>query len=330
MNDIINFMISNDMIIVYIVIAIAIVLALVIYIIDKGYDRRKRKHNTKELNKLVEEIEEVTGVHYENNEEVVDPMLTKIEDIPEFHEVKAQQVEKVEVKEFAQEEQKVEIQEQVPPTSAPVAPEITIETIEELDLIEENSEELNYTTIEPNQEEAQKELERLTKELEKAEEQAANNNIELTKYEEEQEENAIISMDELLERTQEITAKNEIYQYKDEGNEPISIADLELRKQTKTEPEIKELKIETNGYDEYKEEHMVKIHEAPKVVVKEEKKHLYKGFKKSPIISPIYGLKKQQDMEFENTANYEKLDKEMKKTNEFLVALKELQKKLKE
>ena len=56
-------------------------------------------------------------------------------------------------------------------------------------------------------------------------------------------------------------------------------------------------------------------------------------FKNSPIISPIFGIeginnKEANDLELENTANYEKLDQEIKKTNEFLMTLKELQSKL--
>ena len=54
-------------------------------------------------------------------------------------------------------------------------------------------------------------------------------------------------------------------------------------------------------------------------------------FKSSPVISPIFGIEKKEtveSMEFENTANYEKLDAEIKKTNEFLSRIRELQKKL--
>ena len=59
-----------------------------------------------------------------------------------------------------------------------------------------------------------------------------------------------------------------------------------------------------------------------------------KKFKSSPIISPVYGIEKKEEdlspteLELENTANYEKLDEEIKKTNEFLMTLRELQKKL--
>ena len=51
------------------------------------------------------------------------------------------------------------------------------------------------------------------------------------------------------------------------------------------------------------------------------------------MISPVYGIEHPNtssatDIELENTANYEKLDEEIRKTNEFLMTLKELQKKL--
>ena len=50
-------------------------------------------------------------------------------------------------------------------------------------------------------------------------------------------------------------------------------------------------------------------------------------YRPTPVISPIFGLEKnyKKDLELENTANYEKLDEEIKKTNEFMMTLKELQ-----
>ena len=52
----------------------------------------------------------------------------------------------------------------------------------------------------------------------------------------------------------------------------------------------------------------------------------------SPIISPIYGIeepvKKNNTLELENTANLQKFDDEIRKTNEFLNKLRELQEKL--
>ena len=56
MNELINFLTSKEIIVVYIVAAVACFLCFIVYIIDKTYYKRKRKHNTRELNKLVEEV----------------------------------------------------------------------------------------------------------------------------------------------------------------------------------------------------------------------------------------------------------------------------------
>ena len=54
MNELMDFLTSQEIIVVYIVVAIAILLCFFIYLIDKTYYKRKQRHNTKELNKLVE------------------------------------------------------------------------------------------------------------------------------------------------------------------------------------------------------------------------------------------------------------------------------------
>ena len=53
----------------------------------------------------------------------------------------------------------------------------------------------------------------------------------------------------------------------------------------------------------------------------------------SNFISPIFGLEKVnlptlEELQIENTANYDKLDQEIKKTNNFLKELHELKKNL--
>ena len=177
--------------------------------------------------------------------------------------------------------------------------------------------------------EAKEELERITNELKKLNEEEKQN-VELTKYETEQEENAIISLDELLAKGKTLVEQNEVTQYQDDGNEPISISELEERYRNKEE-NVEVLDTE----DEVKEER-------PKVSIDDflsankETVQAYQNkstYHPSPIISPIYGIEKEPvnkntTLELENTANYQKFDEEIRKTNEFLSKLKELQQKL--
>ena len=199
--------------------------------------------------------------------------------------------------------------------------------------------EITYTAIEPNPEQAQEELRKLTEELEKAEEETRN--IDLTSYEEAQERDAIISLDELLKKSKEMYANNELTQYEDEGNEPISLADLEAKmkqvaaiEQTPVEYQEPVVETITEQVVETPVQQQMILDDFNTVKVEPEKRPVYQEtykYKPSPIISPIYGIEKttqQTDLELENTANYEKLDEEIKKTNEFIMSLKDLQKHL--
>ena len=145
--------------------------------------------------------------------------------------------------------------------------------------------------------------------------------------------------------------QNELTQYADEGNEPISLQDLEIKmkKYSINEPTTVESIVEEI---ESLEDHVVEepvIIEAQPVVIEQQKLVLddfntvkvepveevqqtisnayqtTKKFKSSPVISPLYGIRPQSELELENTANYEKLDEEIKKTNDFIMTLKELQ-----
>lgn len=358
MNDLINLLTSKEIIIVYIVAGVACFLYFIIYLIDKSYYKRKQKQNTRELNKLVEDInvelqkeepsnleavetiEPVTYVEPVLVEEPVtiepivpekvEPVAVEIEQEPEkvvaVDEVK--EVEKIEdVSQKANEINNIEDTKE--------EPAVVLETLEE----PEQKEKITYTAIEPNKEEAQEELRRLTEELEKAEEETKN--IDLTSYEEAQERDAIISLDELIKKSKEMYESNELTQYEDEGNEPISLADLEKKfkeanevvNAIETEETYEEPVLIENIEESVKEEQLV-IDDFINVKVEEPKRPVYQEnvkYKPSPIISPIYGIEKEPsktDIELENTANYEKLDEEIKKTNEFLMTLRELQKHL--
>lgn len=387
MNELIEFLTSKEIIVVYIVVAVACVLCFAIYLIDKNYYKRKQRHNTKELNKLVEEVNEIIEEDYEETPvEVFDsPVLETITEEPYTAKVQpvveevieknpiVTFVEKIEEVESLDLEEPIKVEDLVLDTM--IEPVVEVESLEENieeeikeEVVEqvnkqEQQEELSYTTIEPNRQQAQAELMRLTEELEKAEQEQKN--IDLTAYEEEQEENAIISLEELVRKSKEMYEANELTQYADEGNEPISLEDLE-RRMNKVQKEIATIeepaittieeiedapqiiatviepiqeKLVLDDFNTIKldQSQEIKPEEAVVEVKTEPVKSVYqayqttKKFERSPVISPIYGIERKEtssDLELENTANYEKLDEEIKKTNEFLMTLKELQKNL--
>lgn len=376
MNELIEFLTSKEIIVVYIVAAVACALCFIIYLIDKTYYKRKQRHNTMELNKLVEEVNYTQDAPLLNNpsydvpviepvveekkaatEEVLTPITENaMEEKPSLAEptpiIADTKVEPVMIEEDIKEIESSPVESLVLDTMVEeldldASPKASEELIKEL----KPEEELSYTSVEPNRLEARQELLRLTEELEQAEQESKN--IDLTAYEEEQEENAIISLDELMKKSKELYESNEYTQYVDEGNEPISLADLE-RRMNEVQKAVTEIEdspvivetitapVESVSVGEPIEEPKMVLDDLNTITSKlevqpEPVKPLsaayssVKKFERSPVISPIYGIEKKettQDMELENTANYEKLDEEIRKTNEFLMTLRELQKNL--
>lgn len=401
MNELIEFLTSKEIIVVYIVAVVACLLCFIIYLVDKNYYKRKQRHNTKELNKLVEEVTEIvedkkTDISIETYETpvlspVVEEYVTQKETNVDSAVLTSKEInnlpEEAEITNDGKEDKEKEDKEIVyTELLEEPAPEINVEDLvlstmtdttasaeynEEPEILSVEEvisdtttpevasiqEELEYTSIEPDRQQAQEELMRLTEELEKAEQEAKT--IDLTSYEEEQEENAIISLDELMKKSKEMYASNEITQYADEGNEPISIEDLERRMQavkeditTITTPvenheqsassiveELEPVKVTLADFNTIKVTEPVEqtIDEQPTSITVESVKPLSESyqntrkFERTPVISPIYGIEKTETAEniaLENTANYDKLDEEIKKTNEFLMTLRELQKNL--
>lgn len=380
--ELVEFLTSKEIIVVYIVAAVLCLICVAVYLVEKYNVKLRQKHNTRELNKLVEELKDEV---YEENNKVVynEPVLSEInsetevleeassvvelleatgelkvsldeEDCEKVKEETIQDVKSDNVKdEVIQklEEEKV-TDEVVQKLKEEILEPIIIEEValeEELTEVEELKEkkeepELEYTSIEPDPATAREELEKITEELRKQELKKNNEvvseeveNIKLTNYEESQEENAIISLEELMKKSKEMYALNEITQYADEGNVPISLTEFEKQvgeanKDVYNEPFIiSNVVSEKEVIEELEEEKKESVKLDDFNTVKVEVKEEVKKFKSSPIISPIYGIRdevKENDLELENTANYEKLDEEIRKTNEFLMTLKELQKHL--
>lgn len=288
MKFIIDFILNNDTIIMASLFLLIIVLLLIVVIMD-AVNRRKNSKNAKLV--LKDENNNITDVFKENLSEEVD--LSKTKDLGEY--------------------------------TTSLDNDSKNSDITEIKYVDEDDEELEKTK-------AQLELKNLKEELLKAElkektaaekavmigdeeEQIPTIEDSIDQFELSQEENAIISLDQFNKVSDKIYNDNEITQYKDEGNEPISIQELE-KLYNSNETVIKD-DINTDVKEE-------KIATAEAIQSK---------FKSSPIISPVFGIddggdENMNNMALENTANLDKLNEEIRKTNEFLNTLRELRKNL--
>lgn len=388
MRDLVEFLTSQEIMIVYAIAFGLCVFCVVSYIVKINSSKYRMKNNTRELNKLVGEIKEQTSeeeISYLDDKEdsFQGPVL---ENVTTNKDLKMDEgssvIELLEstaeiqgtVSEQSKSSEVEEIEELEPIIIEPIVSlENDINTVDtnkievnneneiesnsnesEVELVSQESQEkqeevLQYTSVEPSPEDARRELDRLKEELtlQQAQEDEMEN-IALNNYEEEQEANAIISLEELVQKSKDMYEANELTQYADEGNEPISLQDLERKLDKKAseledtfiienvvpESELLESEEENNEAVIVNSEaintntvNTVSVREMPEISSE-------RIFKSSPIISPIYGIEKKDtdmsptEIELENTANYDKLDEEIKKTNEFLMTLRELQKKL--
>ena len=178
---------------------------------------------------------------------------------------------------------------------------VTDEEIESLDLEPPMIKKIE--TVETNLDNKEKALVELAKIEDTLEHQISLEDT-LTNLETIEEENAIISYQELLENTNELTTVME-----DDGDEPITLDEV--------------FKLFNGNNDDG-----IVINESLEALPLEE---AYQGeFNSSPYLSPINGVEGENlaDIQLENTANLEKLDKEIRKTNQFLNILNELKKNL--
>ncbi len=149
---------------------------------------------------------------------------------------------------------------------------------------------------------AQIELEQITLALSKAKEEEKKDPYET--FEIEQEQSAIISYEELKEKFEQLYDENEKVQYLDDDKIPININEL--------------LETKEKAFNKVTLDDMKTVFTPKETVVS--------GFKSSPVISPVYGIQKEPATSSSN--NLVEIDEEIRKTNEFLKTLKELQKNL--
>ena len=166
-------------------------------------------------------------------------------------------------------------------------------------------------TIEPVVEKKEKKRLEILEELEELEERLPNKLDDVTNFEMEQERTAIISLDELMKKSDELYSDNEFVQY-DDGNEPITIDEVIRRFREESEPVKVDLKEDVSKIPDVMQE----IIDDNKTVQKE----------MVPFISNVYGIEKDNHaLEFENTATYEKLERQ--NYNDFMAKLREMNEK---
>ena len=374
MENIIDFLATKEVLIVLAIIGLILFVYFILWFhefMKKHEEKKKLQNNTMQLNKLVEEV---ARANKEENARKTTPIIKEEPKKEEIKEEKIEIPEvnnTTIVNPVIVPEEKVEVVETEPTpkvviesvASSPIEVEPVVVSVKENPVnindsimlnnqFEEKVEVVEPTVITPvespkNEEEvikykdevyteseAKAELERITEELKKLESEEKEENIELTKFETEQEENAIISLDELIAKGKTITEQNEVTQYQDDGNEPISIQELEERYRKEKE-QVEVLEVEEEPKEEKPKLSIDDFLSAKEKVtpLKEAYSEKKSTYHPSPIISPIYGIeeepvRKNTTLELENTTNLQKFDEEIRKTNEFLSKLKELQQKL--
>ena len=188
------------------------------------------------------------------------------------------------------------ITKEIEPISKPVEIEPLIVDLDPISVVKIESEENKNLN---SREKAQIELLKVEEELE----HTPSLEDTITNLEALEEENAIISYQELL-TSRDLDTVNS-----DDGDEPISI--LEVFKM----------------FDDNNQEKS----ELTETIEKLPLEQAYQGeFSSTPYLSPISGIENENlnEIQLENTANLEKLEKEIRKTNEFLNILNELKKNL--
>ena len=169
-----------------------------------------------------------------------------------------------------------------------------------------------YIEEEIEKTQAQIEVEEITRALEEAQKEERVDPYK--QFEEEQELNAIISYEELQEKFDKLYDENEKIQYVDDDNLPIDLDELYQKNEEILNPK----KVKLDDLNTVKVEPEVK---------KETVKQSTTGFKSSPVISPVYGIQPEHNQNVTKT-NVSDVDAEIKRTNDFLKTLKELQRNL--
>ncbi len=307
MNLVLDLFTKKELMIIGIVVGSLVLIVLILIFVD--IISKKKKENSL-LEEMFNEFDQESTMKVEITEDKkVDVSLEKevekqIEYVKNDNEVEN-------IEEIKLEDNKNEEKEVISQNIETINNEVIKEKEEKIEYIEplimDIDDDIQY--VENTKDNAQQELLKIEEELKNPKSLEDT----LTNLEIMEEENAIISYQELLENTSELNIVEG-----DSGDEPISLKEILNMYE---ESDLNELDVE-------KEMSKTTLNDA------------YKGdFTSSPYLSPILGLETLNEYEkntstslaeiqLENTANLEKLDKEIRKTNEFLSILNDLKKNL--
>lgn len=307
--------VNHGLLLVYGLIVFVIFLIAVILIIDKIHHKKEEslfhsrhlKNRLREL-QVVESEKRLETRHQERKEKqeeyVSEPPKEVIEEITATDVVNPEKALEVEPHQEIIETSDLKMAETpVSEEIRPVVPEINPLKKESI-IPSKVQEDLEKT-------QAQIEVEEITKALEKAvqEEQELNK---YAKFEEEQEQNAIISYAELKGKFDELYEESEKTQYVNDDTIPINLKEL----------------YETNELiqAESQRKPSAPVVEDPPVEAVKPPEKKPGEFRNSPIISPVYGIQKD---DFQIKKEVSKTSREdLQTTTDFLNTLKELQKNL--
>ncbi len=277
MNLLLSLFTQKEIMIILTVIGSLIALVIILTIWDL-FSKKKKDDEDLEINLNDQEITLSKNVledkKVETVKEELEPTYLK-------EELNHQELEPINLKNISEEVQSIEVNE------------VNFKTQEVKDPLIMEIGELEIDNLD-KEEKAKQKLLRIEEELENP--KSLEDTI--TSLEKIEEENAIISYQELLENTREMSLVDA-----DSGDEPISIKEV------------------------------FSLYEDDKELESPVTDNAYKAdFTSSPYISPVMGFENGEiplaEIQLENTANLEKLEKEIRKTNEFLTILNELKKNL--
>ena len=328
MQNITDLLLSKEILIVYIILGIAILLCLLIYIIDKITYKSKLKKNTLELIDLVNKVnDKLANTSIPTSSILEDNSLSDTKRVEinnndlSYTNIEPTREEAIrEIEAIKEELVKEETSTENDTLDSTFKNEEVVDTVEEIDnssnnQVEETINNNDTDNIISNQYDDEDVPITLDEYMMISTDKYNNDTLEIS-----DEEDALISFDEVSKKFDRVN--NEI----EEITSPVGI-ELQnviesVYNNNKEEAVILENKVvEMHTLSDLSEPERVRV------------PYMRDKFRNSNFISPIFGLEKVnlptlEELQIENTANYDKLDQEIKKTNNFLKELHELKKNL--